>query len=76
MNQEPKARAMREISIHGDHMLLSAFIKDVKAGYYIDYDGYGYLATEFQMSDKIIRPSHITRKKLKTEFTHVVWFNR
>jgi hypothetical protein len=62
---------------YDDHIFtLSEFIHDVKEGYFIDYDGYGYYATDKEKSNKMIRPSHIKKGKVDHSFTHVVWYNR
>jgi hypothetical protein len=66
-------------------MTLDEFIKSVDCMAFIDYDGYGHLATATEVSDKIVIPSHVFTKKKRfrkkflrmTEgFTHVVWYNR
>ena len=69
---------------YGSHMTLKSFIGCCKSGGFIDYDGFGYYATKDKVSDKIIRPSHITGKfktvevkeKLDLRFKYIVWFNK
>lgn len=70
---------------YGNHMSLDNFIKAVDWMTFTDYDGYGKLATEKDMSSIVVVPSEIFTKKKKfrkkflkkTEgFTHVVWFNK
>ncbi len=53
---------MKPIPDYGDHMPLVEFIKYVKEGYFIDYDGFGYYATEKEISEELILPSHIIGK--------------
>ncbi len=69
MNSEP-------ISDYGDHMLLTEFIAAVEQGAFIDYDGTGYYANETKMFKQRIQPSDVWCEKVKTQFTHVVWFNK
>lgn len=68
---------MGPLPTYGDLMTLTDFMDDVKAGYFIDYDGHGNYATETEMSNKRIYPSDVKKGDVETErFTHVVWFNR
>jgi len=67
---------MRGIPDYSDHMLLDEFIKAVKEGCFIDWDGSGYYATENEMSDKPAIPSGIAKGIVDHTFTHVVWFNK
>jgi hypothetical protein len=65
----------------GDLMTVKDFIEEVNTGSFIDYDGFGYLATLTHMLDKYecrIYPSMITYQKLliPKQFTHILWFNR
>jgi predicted nuclease with TOPRIM domain len=41
-----------------------------------DEDGYGYYATDNAKSDIIIYPSDILDDIYRSDFTHVVWFNK
>lgn len=75
-----------EIPDYGDHMSLDQFIQAVDQMAFIDYDGFGKLATDDDMSNILIRPSDVFTKKEKTfkkkflkiteGYTHIVWFNR
>jgi len=67
---------MEAIPKYGDHMTLKDFIKNVKSGGFIDYDGSGNYATETQMSDITIYPSDINSGVYRKDFSHIVWFNR
>ena len=77
---------MEPIPDYGDHMTLDHFIQAVDQMCFIDYDGYGYLATSDLMSRIVVSPSDVFTKKKKTfkkkflkiseGFTHIVWFNK
>lgn len=60
----------------GDHMPIEEYIEYIEGGYFIDYDGFGYYATETQVSNFIARPSDLKNGKLRKDFTHIVWYNR
>lgn len=60
-----------------DHiMTVDEFKSDVKNGYLIDYDGFGYAMKEgVGVDDKIvIQPSCLS--DIPQDATHIVWFNR
>lgn len=42
----------------------------------VDSDGYGYYATETAKSNIEIYPSDIIENKYRTDFSHVIWFNK
>jgi hypothetical protein len=69
---------MTKLPDYGDHMKLSKFIEHCKSGTFIDYDGFGYYATETEMTDILIMPSHVTgkRKRVRKDYDYVMWFNR
>ena len=48
---------------YGDHITIKKFLSWVKTGCIIDYDGYGKYATKTYMTDIIVRPSNVTRKR-------------
>jgi len=81
----------RELSFHdiptfGDHMTIEDFLACCRDTAFIDYDGFGNLATTGQESTMEIKPSMYYRKKdgkiIRTSHkipnwaTHVVWYNR
>ena len=70
---------MNDLKPHGNCGNLFTF-KDFnercKQGCLIDYDGYGYLSTETHQTNIVIVPSMVLSTGFKTEFTHVIWFNR
>ena len=77
-------KILQPIPNYGEHMTLKSFMKSCENGDFIDYDGYGYYgygyyATKTGMSNLKVYPSDVTRdkaNKIKTGWTHVVWFNR
>lgn len=53
------------------------FIEQVGQLFFIDYDGFGELATATQCSNIYIKPSDIENNFVFPEWaTHVVWYNR
>ena len=63
---------------YGEKMTLQAWINDVECGGFIDYDGFGQLATNTEMSNIEIYPSEFLKKEVVPPewATHVIWFNR
>lgn len=64
------------IGTNGDLMPLQEFIECVEWGGFIDYDGWGYLATETGKSDIVIYPSEVEGYVLPEWCTHVLWYNK
>lgn len=64
----------------GSHvMTLDEFRKAAEIHAYIDYDGYGHLATETEVSNVETWPSKFLKteeKDLPKWATHIVWYNR
>ena len=59
-------------------MTWDEYVKGVQCNAFIDYDGWGELATEHEVSDVSILPS-TTPKSGKAPYpwvTHVVWYNK
>ena len=48
---------------YGDHITIKKFISWAEGGYIINDDGFGYYATKTEMTDIIIKPSHITGRR-------------
>lgn len=66
-----------EIGDIGDLMPLDDFKDACESGMFIDYDGFGELATEDKTSKIYITPSMLrTGFKIPGWCTHVLWFNR
>ena len=60
----------------GDLLTLEEFEDMIKCGGFIDYDGFGELATETHVSNIRVYPSSFDRSKVDPKFTHVCWYNR
>lgn len=65
---------MESIPDYGDIMTIDQFYENCKCGGFIDYDGFGYYATDKEMSNIVVRPHEY--KQLDWKWTHIVWFNR
>lgn len=72
---------------YGDLMTMEEFIASVKAGLFIDYDGFGNysdgkrvlhrtLSEENDYEPLIVNPSDVKKGKIRKGFSHVVWYNR
>lgn len=57
-----------EIPDYGDVMTLDDFIENCAVGNFIDYDGFGYYATEDKMTDIRIYPSDTTEGVYRKDF--------
>lgn len=76
MAKKPK---FEPIPDYGDHMTWEHFAEAVEDGSFIDYDGYGDLATADQCSDITVSPSKLAKGsnwKKPAWASHVVWYNR
>jgi hypothetical protein len=67
---------LRKIPDYGSHMLLKDFVDCCNDGVFIDYDGAGYYATETEESDICANPSDIVCGNIRTDFSHVMWYNK
>lgn len=67
---------LRPLPDYGSHITFEEWLESVECGGFIDYDGWGYYATENQMTDIIVRPSHVEKETLIPGWTHIVWFNK
>jgi len=71
-----KTPVMEDLDDIGDHMTMEDFEANCAAGGFINYDGHGYYASETQQCDIIIMPSEVISRNIRTDFTHVKWYNR
>ena len=57
---------------------LPNWLEAVNLGMFIDYDGFGYYATEKEESSIMVIPSDVISSSFKSPdwATHVVWYNR
>lgn len=60
----------------GDLMTLAEFADCVKSTLFIDYDGFGELATATEVSDITVQPSKFSSMSIPLWATHVLWHNR
>lgn len=60
---------------YGSHMTLEEF-KSLAGIFFSDYDGSGYYATDTEISDVPCVPSEIANGYIRTDFTHVMWYNK
>ena len=58
----------------GDLMPMDEFKRKSADGIITDEDGEGYYATENAKSDIRVVPSDVTENLVRTDFTHVLWF--
>ena len=62
-------------SDYGTHMTLEEF-KGAAVTFFSDYDGSGYYATETEVSNIPCVPSEISDGYVRSDFTHVMWYNK
>lgn len=67
---------LEDIPKYGDVMSLREFIENVKAGGFIDYDGYGNYIQGDKMTEIEIHPSDVKAGCVRKEFDRIIWFNR
>lgn len=72
LTQEPQ---MSPLPTHGELFTFKEFIDACRSGAFIDTDGSGLYATEDKASDIAIYPSDVLSGEVRSDFTHVVWFN-
>lgn len=60
---------------YGDLLTMKDWKSSVMTGEFIDYDGYGYYATEDKESHLVVRPSDLSKGRVDERWTHVMWFN-
>lgn len=68
--------SFEDLPEHGYLLTLEDFKNAVNCGAFIDYDGFGELATESRTSEVRIRPSEVDDYKFPGWCTHILWFNR
>jgi hypothetical protein len=61
---------------YGSKRTLKGWLDYVENGFFIDYDGHGYLATDNQVSNIPIIPSEAKAFKFPDWCTHICWYNR
>ena len=58
------------------HIPIEKFKVWCENGLVTSYDGSGYYATETEVSDLGASPSAFREGKIRTDFTHVCWYNK
>lgn len=58
------------------HMTIGEWKECVEGGGFIDYDGYGDLATETECSNIEISPSQAFKYEIPDWATHICWYNK
>jgi len=62
---------------NGNKMSIKEWVRGVKDGGFIDYDGYGYYSVDGKKSNKVVYPSGLGKFKIRDkEFTDIIWYNR
>lgn len=69
---------LNKLDEFGNLLTIESWLENVNYGFFIDYDGFGDLATAQGQSNYRICPSDITKKKIKIPswVTHIMWYNR
>lgn len=67
---------LSDIPKYGNVMSLKSFIKDVKNGCFIDYDGSGNYIKDDKMTDIVIYPSDVEYNSIRKDFDKIIWFNK
>jgi hypothetical protein len=70
------SQKLTDIDPDDDLYSIESFQDSVKLGCFIDYDGFGLLATKNKVSDIEIYPSQALSFQYPSWATHVVWFNK
>lgn len=60
----------------GEYYTLEEFVRTCEMDGFTDDDGFGYYATEKGKSDILIYPSDVIDGKVRTDFSHVIWFSQ
>jgi hypothetical protein len=73
-----KGPVTRDLPEYADLMPVTEWLASVRQGGFIDYDGYGSLATEQYTCPVNISPSDITvfHVTIPAWATHIAWYNR
>lgn len=67
---------LSDIPKYGSLMTLKDFIKDVKNGCFINYDGSGNYIKDDKMTDIVIYPSDVEYNSIRKDFDKIIWFNK
>ena len=76
MPEKPKFGPFPDYLEEDKIMPLQDWLKAVEHGSFIDYDGFGELATKDQVSNIKISPSDAKIFKFPDWCTHIAWYNK
>lgn len=76
IRQLKKADGFEPIEKDDDVYTIEQFKGICKDGGFIDYDGFGVYAYKDKKSNIEIYPSDVQKGNVRSDFTHVVWYNR
>ena len=76
IRQLKRADKFEPIENDDDVYTIEQFKGICKCGGFIDYDGFGVYAYKDKKSDIEIYPSDVQKGNVRSDFTHVVWYNR
>lgn len=74
--KEPELHYLKDDEITFQRLTLEEFKKMCKDGDLTDDDGYGKYASEKAVSNIEIYPSDILANKVRTDFSHIAWYNK
>lgn len=74
--KEPELHYLKDDEITFQRLTLDDFKKMCKDGDITDDDGYGKYASEKAVSNIEIYPSDILANKVRTDFSHIAWYNK
>ena len=74
--KEPELHYLKDDEITFQRFTLDEFKKMCKDGDITDDDGYGKYASEKAVSNIEIYPSDILANKVRTDFSHIAWYNK
>jgi hypothetical protein len=71
-----KTPTFKPLPDYGNVMSLTEFIKCVKSGGFIDYDGFGNYVKDGMITNIEIYPSDVAAGTVRKDFNTIIWFNR
>lgn len=74
--KDPELHYLKDDEITFQRLTLNDFKKMCKDGDITDDDGYGKYASEKAVSNIEIYPSDILANKVRTDFSHIAWYNK
>ena len=74
--KDPELHYLKDDEITFQRLTLDEFKKMCKDGDITDDDGYGKYASEKAVSNIEIYPYDILANKVRTDFSHIAWYNK